>query len=237
MYGSDIETEDAIDYLSVYKYNKKSGKLEKDKWLKRDETKKEKGSVGDIDYLENYETKSGVSAVSIAFQMGEFSFLDSSFLDGFGIMDYQMINCYSQWISGSAFEALLEEVMETKIESPDELLMLGGKKFVEKVKMKYEKEQGEKFSNASYSGKFTLEHIMFIAKETEDAFYGINLQGEARLLYVKDNSKKDVSFLMDKVKEYKVTGVGYLGVSFFGIPHSGPIFSKDTGLTTIKNTR
>ena len=193
MYNNTL-VERGIDFFSVYKYNKSNGKLEKDKWVKKDKKKKEKDYINEID-LENYETDSGVSAVSIIFQMG---------YDPMKGPDYQypQLNYYAQWISGSAFEAVLDEMMEKKIKTPDQLLMFCGKKALEK----YREEQRGKISDTEY--RHILKHIVLIAKETEDAFYGISIQGEAALLYVKAHSKKNISALMQKVGDYKVTCVG-----------------------------
>lgn len=222
-YTSEMEDRPA-DLLNsvfvIYKYNTKTEDLERVNWKKKGTVKKENNN--ELAYrgnnrgkaLCNYETEDGISwerFLLLAF--GGWNEYEIDGIDGIpGIEGYaadsraNMLLNNLCLINGNDFDAVIGKMKEADVKTPEEVQMFQGKEVFNWL----EKEQINNsldYAKAEY-------HPIIMMTETDDAYYGITLDGTAILWYIKDKKRTDISALLKSAGKYKVTGIN--AVCLFG---------------------
>ena len=208
-YTSEMEDRPA-DFLNsvfvIYKYNTKTEDLERVNWKQKGTVKKENNNeaVYRGNALCNYETEDGISwerFLLLAF--GEWNEYGIYGIHGMGVgyEDDSRTNIllnYLCLITGNDFDAVIGKMKETDVKTPEEVQMLQGKEGVKSVEKK-------PFGGSRDFAK--AEYPIIMMTETDDAYYGITLDGTAVLWYIKDKKRTDISALLKSAGKYKVTGI------------------------------
>lgn len=197
--NGDLSLEEKLDYsFVIYKYNTKTENLERINWKRKDTAKKEtKDESADIKKaLYNYETEDGLSYeefVLLAFCGGSEIGLEDFWED---FRTCMALN-YMYLINGNDFDAVIGKMKETAMKTPEEVQMLQGK---EALKLVEKKELDVTMT----------EYPIVMMTETDDAYYGITLDGTAVLWHIKDKKITDISALLKSAGKYKVIGINTL---------------------------
>ena len=217
-YTSEMEDRPA-DLLNsvfvIYKYNTKTEDLERVNWKQKGTVKKENNN--ELAYrgkaLCNYETEDGISWER--FLLLAFGGRNKYEIDGIDwipeIEGYWGDSCANMLlnnlclINGNGFDAVIGKMKETDVKTPEEVQMLQGKEGFKLL---------EKKQNNNLIDCAKAEYPIIMMTETDDAYYGITLDGTAILWYIKDKKRTDISALLKSAGKYKVTGIN--AVCLFG---------------------
>ncbi|HBI62076.1 MAG TPA: hypothetical protein DDY31_12845 [Lachnospiraceae bacterium] len=207
-YTSEMKDRPA-DFLNsifvIYKYNTKTEDLERVNWKQKGIVKKENNddSAYLAEALYNYETEDGISwerFLLLAF--GGWNEYGIDGIEGYGDdSGVNMLLNYLCLINGNDFDAVIGKMKETDVKTPEEVQMLQGKEGFKLLEKKLIDD------STDYA---MAESPIIMMTETDDAYYGITLDGTAILWYIKDKKRTDISALLKSAGKYKVTGINTL---------------------------